>query len=404
MLQNTVGIVSEFNPFHYGHQYLIRKTREQYGENTGIVCVMSGDFVQRGEAACFSKYARAEAACRSGADLVLELPLPWCCSSAEAFASAALGIMNGLGAVSAISFGSECGDAGKIRRAAEVLLSPEMEDALRQQLQQNKNYASARQAALASLSEELAEIIGTPNNILAVEYAKAIIQSNAEIALFTVSRTGAAHDSFSDDGYRSAREIREMMIRDPLSGDWYDYVPKQAAAVFRREIQQGRGPVNVEALESAILSRLRLLTLEDIMNLPETDGGIGELFYRSVQSTGSLEALVQNVKHKSIALSRVRRLVTAGALGIRKDMGEWEPDYIRVLAFNGKGRQILHDASPSLPIITKTAHMQRGNTAGTEQFELGSCAHDLFVLGFQDSVQRVCGEDWRTGPVIVKGE
>ena len=223
-----------------------------------------------------------------------------------------------------------------------------------------------------------------------------MIQSNADIALFTVSRTGAAHDSFSDDGYRSAREIREMMLRDPLSGDWFNHVPEQAAAVFRREIQQGRGPVNVEALESAILSRLRLLTLEDIMNLPETDGGIGELFYRSVQSTGSLEAL--------IALSRVRRLVTAGALGIRKDMGEWEPDYIRVLAFNGKGRQILHDASPSLPIITKTAHMQRGYTAGTEQFELGSCAHDLFVLGFQDSAQRVCGEDWRTGPVIVKGE
>lgn len=401
MLQNAVGIVSEFNPFHYGHRYLMEKTREQFGENTGIVCVMSGDFVQRGEAACFSKYARAEAACRSGADLVVELPLPWSSSSAETFASGALSILNGLGGISAISFGSECGDVGKINMTAEALLSSEMEQTLQEQLLLDKNYARARQTALASISEDLAAILDSPNNILAVEYAKAILKRDMKLSLFTVSRAGAEHDSYCDETIRSAKEIREMLDHRLTDGDWADHVPKQAAEVYLREIRHGRGPINTESLECAILSRLRLLTLNDITCLPETEGGMGELFYRSIQSTGDLQELLQSIKHKSIALSRVRRLVIAAALGIHRDMTQKEPEYIRVLALNEKGRQILHESEPTIPVITKTAHLQREDHPGRDLFELGSRAHDLYVLGYLDSSQRICGEDWRTGPSVV---
>ncbi len=404
MLQNTVGIVSEFNPFHYGHEYLIRKTREQYGEDTGIVCVMSGDFVQRGEPACFSKYARAEAACLQGSDLVLELPVPWSCSSAESFASGALSILEGLGCISVLSFGSECGNADTIMRTAEALLSPEMEEALHQKLQINKNYAAARQEALASVSGDLADVLSSPNNILAVEYAKAILRRNADIDLFTVSRTGASHDCYGDGTIRSAKEIREIMYGSRPAEDWMAMIPEKAAAVYLREMESGRGPVNTGSLEKAILSRLRLLAPEDVMRLPETEGGTGELFLRSIQTAGSLQDLMQSVKHKSIALSRVRRLVLAAALGFRRDTEKKEPEYIRVLAFNGKGRQILHEADPRLPVITKTAHLQRDDIPGRELFELGSRAHDLYVLGFQDSAQWVCGEDWKKGPVIVEPE
>ena len=404
MLQNTVGIVSEFNPFHYGHQFLIRKTREKYGEDTGIVCVMSGDFVQRGEAACFSKYARAEAACLEGADLVLELPVPWCCSSAESFATGAVSILHGLGGISAVSFGSECGDADRIRQAAEALLSPEMEEALQHQLRHNKNYASARQAALAAVSGDLAELLNEPNNILAVEYAKAILRKNAPMDLFTVSRTGAAHDSYADGTVRSAKEIREILGKDPAADAWKNHVPENAAGVYQREIRQGCGPVDTESIEQAILSRLRLLSSEEIMNLPETDGGVGELFHRSIQTTGSLQELLMSVKHKNIALSRVRRLVLAAALGISREMAGGEPEYIRVLSFNERGRKILHHAEPALPLLTKTAHLQREDGPGRELFELGSRAHDLYVLGFRDPGQWVCGEDWRKGPVIVEPE
>ena len=224
------------------------------------------------------------------------------------------------------------------------------------------------------------------------------------IDLFTVSRTGAAHDSYADGTVRSAKEIREILGKDPAADAWKNHVPENAAGVYLREIRQGRGPVDTESIEQAILSRLRLLSSDEIMNLPETDGGVGELFHRSIQTTGSLQELLMSVKHKNIALSRVRRLVLAAALGFSREMAGGEPEYIRVLSFNERGRMILHHAEPALPLLTKTAHLQREDGPGRELFELGSRAHDLYVLGFRDPCQWVCGEDWKKGPVIVEPE
>lgn len=401
MLQKAVGIVSEFNPFHLGHQYLIDKTREYFGDDTLIVSVMSGDFVQRGDVACFSKFARAKAACQCGADLVLELPLPWCLASAEPFADRAVDILCCLGGISAISCGSECGDSTTILQVAKYLLTDQMEENLKQELEINRNYAAARQAALARISPELSRVLEKPNNILAVEYAKAMLRRNWDVELFTVTRSGGAHDGYSNGDVRSAKEIRGMMENDGSEQAWMQFLPEGSRDILKREIHEGRGPVFERQLEKAILSRLRQFSREELESLPDMDKGLSESLYRGIRSSGSLEELMMSMKHKSITLSRIRRMVYAAALGIRGEMIQQEPDYIRILSFNERGKAFLHEAKPSVPLITKPAHLNRLEGNGKDQFELGSSAHDLYVLAYDDSAQWVCGEDWKQGPSIL---
>ena len=202
------GIVAEYNPFHNGHQWHIRRTRAELGEDAVIVCCMSGDFVQRGEAAVYSKFARAEAAARCGADIVFELPLPWALSSAEGFARGAVGLLHALRAVDVLSFGSESGDAGALSAAAEALLDPTLGPEIRAALADGVPYAAARQSALALRSPESAELLSSPNNILAVEYIKALYDLRSDMRVLTFRREGAEHDGVGGSGcIRSASEL-----------------------------------------------------------------------------------------------------------------------------------------------------------------------------------------------------
>ena len=205
---NVIGIVAEYNPFHNGHARLIEQSRAQLGAVCPVVCVMSGDFVQRGSPAVYSKFARAEAAVRCGADLVLELPLLWSLSSAEGFARGAVGLLGSLGVVTHLSFGSECGELDPLQRVAEALLDPLLGEDLRAELRSGIPFAAARQQAVARRVGALAELLQAPNNILAVEYLKAIYDQRLELHPLTVLRTGAQHDRFAEGNIRSASELR----------------------------------------------------------------------------------------------------------------------------------------------------------------------------------------------------
>ena len=233
-----IGIIAEYNPFHTGHEYHIARSRELLGADSTVICVMSGDFVQRGEAALYSKFARAEAACRCGADLVIELPLPWALSSAEGFARGAVGLLGALGATH-LSFGSECGDVQRLERIAENLIDPAVNAEISRELNENANnsYASARQTVLARRLGDEAKLIEQPNNILAVEYLKAIYEQRLDITPMTVQRIGSGHDMTGDIGPKSASELRRMI----LSGEKVDnYIPKNALDVYSREESLGR--------------------------------------------------------------------------------------------------------------------------------------------------------------------
>ena len=237
---SVIGIVGEYNPMHYGHLHHIAETKRLMGEDCPVVCVMSGDFIQRGEAAVYSKFARAEAAVMSGVDLVLELPLPWVLSSAEGFARGAVGLLGATGVVTHLSFGSECGEIEVLETIAETLIDPLIGADIRAELQNDAGipFAVARQRAVAKRLGEMSSQLETPNNILAIEYIKAIYNLGLGIKPVTIRRFGSGHDQLSGEGHKSAAEIRRMMIN---GGDIASVLPESAYTVYRREEKLGRG-------------------------------------------------------------------------------------------------------------------------------------------------------------------
>ena len=310
---NVIGIVAEYNPFHNGHARLIEQTRAQLGAVCPVVCVMSGDFVQRGSPAVYSKFARAEAAVRCGADLVLELPLPWSLSSAEGFARGAVGLLGSLGVVTHLGFGSECGELDPLQRVAEALLDPLLGEDLRAELRSGIPFAAARQQAVARRVGALAELLQAPNNILAVEYLKAIYDQRLELHPLTVLRTGAQHDRFAEGNIRSASELR---MRIGAGEDVSAFLPRAAAEIFAREKTRGRGPVLPEVLESALLSRLRMLPQTVYNALPGATEGLGNSLYRAAHEEPTLDGVLAAAKSKRYALARIRRMTMCAALGV----------------------------------------------------------------------------------------
>lgn len=388
----VLGIVAEYNPFHRGHLYHINTSREQSGAEA-VVAVMSGDFVQRGSAAVFDKFARAEAAVRCGASLVLELPLPWCVSSAESFARGAVGLLESCGVVDTLSFGSECGDAAVLSMLAGALNELDGSSELKNALDSGAPFAAARQLALAALvGEERAALLKEPNNILAVEYIRAL---RAPMELLTVQRRGSRHD-----GAGSASELRAMLEEDR---DISALLPPEAAAVYARETEQGRGPVLSGALETALMSRLRMLPQEAYARLPDAGEGLENLLYRAVREEATLETAAMRCKSRRYALARIRRMLLGAALGLEKEMNRDRPPYIRVLAADSRGCELLSTMkkTAAIPVVSKPGAVRELGEKANCIFELGSRAHDLWVLGRNRPSLRTGDEDFRRSPVIL---
>ena len=373
------GLVAEYNPFHNGHLAHIEATKAALGPDTGIICCMSGDFVQRGEAAQWSKTARAECAVRCGADVVFELPVQWSLSSAEGFARGAVGLLDSLGVVDYLSFGSESPTAAPLERAAEALLDPAVDAAIRAELPSGDSYAVIRQRVLERFMGEGARVIETPNNILAVEYIKAIYERGSRMEPLATERRGAQHDKPASGRIRSASELRSMTAAGkPIA----PYMPREAHAVLEREREQGRGPVLMGALETAVLSRLRMLGKADFAAIPDAAEGLENRLAAAMEEP-TLDGVLAAAKSKRYALARLRRMCMCAALGIRAGMNELSPPYARLLAVGPNGRELLRmiEGRARVPVITKSAMGRKLTREARECFELNARARDLFVLG-----------------------
>ena len=399
---SVIGIVGEYNPFHYGHKHHIAETKRLLGEDCPVVCAMSGDFIQRGEAAVYSKFARAEAAVRSGVDLVLELPPAWALSSAEGFARGAVGLLGSIGVVTHLSFGSECGEVEPLETLAEILLDPLIGADIRRELEAQEGipFAAARQRAVAKRAGELSGQLETPNNILAVEYIKAVYEQGLSIKPVTVQRFGSGHDKMSESGHKSAAEIRRAIAN---GADISASVPGSAYEIYRREDKLGRGPVLMENLESAMISRLRMLPDSAFAALPDAGEGLNNRLARAAREESGLDAVIAAAKSKRYALSRIRRMVMCAVLGISADMSRETPPYARVLAANARGCALLREmeGKARIPVITKPAAVKELGAECREVFDRSSSAHDLYVLGYSAKEERRGGADWRTSPKIV---
>ena len=358
--------------------------------------MLSGDFVQRGEAACFSKFARAEAAVRCGVSLALELPLPWCLSSAEGFARGMMGVLRAAGVVDSISFGSESGDLSALKKCAGAIDSPAYPPILREHLNRGVSFAAARERAVTDMiGKEHAACLRTPNDLLAVEYIRAAGEGTV---FFPVERGASVHD-----GPGGASSLRERMA---AGEEWLADVPAPAREVFVRETEALRGPVTEEALRTALVSRLRERTVVDFARVPDAAEGLEHKLYRAARELDSLSEIAAAAKSRRYALSRLRRMAMCAALGLEKGMADGIPPYLRVLGMDTKGEALLRRMrkSASLPVITKSAAVLKKDERSRTVFELTSRAHDLYVLGFADSAARRGGADYRYAPFRLASE
>lgn len=397
----SIGIVCEYNPFHKGHEYHIAQSRAALDTGAAVVCVMSGDFVQRGEAAMFSKYARAEAACRSGADLVIELPLPWCLSSAEGFARGAVGLLGALG-VDYLSFGSEAGALAPLQAAAELLCREDFTAEVKALMAADGSlsFARARQLAAGKTLGGEANVLECPNNILAIEYLKAIRTLNLTMQPYTLMRSGSGHDKTGGEQQPSAMELRKRLRR----GENIDvFIPKAAAEVLRRETEFGLIHSETELFDAALLSRLRMLSKDRFLSLPDGADGAGARLYAAAKHEPTVDGVLAAAKTKRFALSRLRRMLLCACLGVTSDMGEGIPPYARVQAASKKGCELLREISgkTAVPVLTKPASVKALDERCNQVFAVSASAHDLFVLGYRAEQARIGGEDWKKSPFIV---
>lgn len=327
------GIICEYNPFHLGHRKQFDIIRQRKGEAEAIVCLMSGDFVQRGHPAIIDKTLRAKAAVSCGADLVLELPVTAALSSAEGFAARGVEILSSF--CHSLCFGAESDDSAALLDTAEALLSDEFPPLLRAQLDKGLSFPSARQAALETMGLDGA-LVTQPNNILAIEYCKAILSQHSPMEPFPILRQGSYHDAAPDPENPSATAVRTLMTG---SHDWKSCVPTPAQAVF-----EGATLHTLSAGERAILARLRTMDDAEFQALPYGSEGLWRKLMHAARRESTLEDILTAVKSKRYTRTRLDRMVMCAFLGLTEaDLCVPAP-YTRVLALNDRGREILKKA------------------------------------------------------------
>lgn len=326
----TVGIVAEYNPFHAGHRRQFDRIRAEFGRETAIVCAMSGNFVQRGSPAVLDKTLRAKAAVACGADLVVELPTTVSLSSAEGFAAGGVGILSKL--CDTLCFGAETGKTASLMETARALLSEDFSPLLRRELDSGKSFPVARAEALAQMGLS-GEILRRPNDILAVEYCKAILARNSPMVPFPIRRDGDYHDRAPHRENPSATAVRRLMLE---GGAWDSFVPESARAIFEN------APLHsLAAGERAVLARLRTMTDAEFEALPYSGEGLWRKFMHASRRDATLEDILTAVKSKRYTRTRLDRMTMCAYLGITAETLSAPAPYVRVLAFNEKGRAVL---------------------------------------------------------------
>ena len=378
------GIVCEYNPFHSGHLYHIQQTRKNGA--THIVSVMSGSFVQRGDAAVMDKIKRARLAVKSGVDLVIELPVQYSLSPAESFASGAVWLLNSLGAVDELSFGSECGDVRTLVDALEKTdeVAARKKADILDIMEKGYTYPRALSSVVSGEYPRAAEIISEPNNTLAVEYLRAMKRMKSKMIPFTVMRSGAPHDSKeADKGFVSASFIREKILSGTKNFSLNDYTtPLWADAI--REAERNGSIGSFERLERVLLYRLRMASPDEIAELFDVGQGLENRIYNARMS-GSLEELLFSVKTKRYTMARIKRILLSLLIGIKRSDMAYMPQYGRILAFNERGTEILARAKgkASIPYSPSLAALARKNNVTKRFAELESRASDIYGLSLE---------------------
>ena len=374
-LMKIAGIVCEYNPMHNGHVYHLEKTREAGA--THIVCALSADFVQRGECAYLDKFTRADIAVHCGADLVVEIPVVWSSGAAESYALGAVSILDSLGC-DFLSFGTETDDKKLLSDCAGIFENEEANRLIRRFLSEGNSYpASVAKAAECIYGKTAADVFSSPNSTLALEYIRTLGKLGSRMEFLPVKRFGAAHDSEKADGITaSASYLRSLEdIRSIKS-----FIPTYAYEKLMEKVGEGKAPCTLKNGESVVLSYLRRLSLEDIKRITGDNSGLSERIYEAVKTSCSLEELFFTVKTKAFTLARIRRSVIQLFLEIPLEKTKETPPYIRVLAANRKGLEILKNATDKIPVVTRHSDILKLDERAKEIYEISCQAADQYAF------------------------
>lgn len=424
---SVLGIIAEYNPLHSGHAWHIQKSLELTGADAAV-CVLSSQFVQRGEPGIVSKQARAQMALGCGMDLVIELPGAFSCASAEYFASAAVRLLDSLGLVDYLSFGSEAGSLDSLQRAADFLAEepPAFKAALRKNLDDGLSFPAARQAALmACLDDQTFQAVSSPNNILGIEYLKAIKRFSSRIKPVTIPRVGQGYsETRIESGFSSATAIRSHIrsfladrhLPDVTPADSYTRLlsdlsgnmPESSLGVLADEFWAGRGPIFFQDFEGILMHRLRTASDQELQALPYMEEGLHNRLRLAARHCTSLDEILAFCTTNRYPRARISRVLCALLLGMTASFLEdlknnGYAQYIRVLGFNEKGRKLLSAArkKAGLPIITRPASYRKmENPLARRLFEHEIRITDVYGLAYKRPELRKGGLELTASPIM----
>lgn len=393
-MDGILGIVSEYNPFHNGHLRHLQQSKE-LTNTTFSVAVMSGNFVQRGDTSLVDKWAKAQMALEAGVDLVIELPTVYALSSAENFADGAVKILDSLGVVDYISFGSEIGEISPLDDVANILYKEpkEFSSLITTQLKSGLSYPKAREIALQQFfgnSKKYSEVLNNPNNILGVEYLKALKRRKSHITPITIKRDYSDYNSKTiKNGYASATAIRTM-IQEKKNVHYV--VPYETYEILDEKIISGKIVPSIKVFEKEIIYNLRKMTLDEIANLPDVSEGLENKIKIAANNCNNLEELISKIKSKRYTQSRIQRILLYSLLNIsQKDINTSKRviPYIRVLGFNKHGKRIISAiaaANPKLQIIVSVKKFMENATDSNLKKMMAKdiFATNVYTLGFKN--------------------
>ena len=394
-MSNVVAIIGEYNPFHNGHAYHLQKTKEITNADY-VIAVISGSFVQRGNVSLIDKWSKADMALLNGVDLVIELPTVYSISSAENFAYGAIKILNSLKIVDTLSFGSESCDLDVLEKITDVLLKepPEFKTLLEHELSKGVSFPKARENALLMYLNDIrkyANILSSPNNILAIEYLKALKKTKSKIKPVSVKRINVGYNDLeTKNNFASATAIRKKIIDNTPAGI-SKLMPSSSYKILYNSIKKGHYVKDITAFEKQILYVLRKMSTEEIANLPDVTEGLENSIKNAADSCNTISEFMNIVKTKRYTATRIQRILLYALLGITKEdmKASYKINpYVRILGMNEKGKELISKMSrfrSKLDIVTSVKKYIDSNPDKNLQSMLNIDINstNIYTLGYE---------------------
>ena len=391
-MSKVVGIVAEYNPFHNGHVYHIQKTKEQTGADF-VVAAITGNFTQRGNTSVVDKWEKTKMALNGGVDLVIELPTIYSISSAENFAGGAIKILSKLGIVDMLSFGMEAKDISDLNNIANVLYEEpnEFVNILKEEIKKGVSYPKARENALIKYLKDFKrydDALKGSNNILAIEYLKALKKYKSNIIPIGIKREKIYYNSTKIiDEYASATGIRTLLLRNQIE-EIRRVVPPSTFSILLNNLREGSAALDITAYSSEILYKLRTMTVKEIANLPDVNEGLENLIKEIAGKTNNLIELINNIKSKRYTQTRIQRILLYALLGITKrdmDISKKIIPYVRILGCSDNGKMLLSQINKNVKVITSLKKFEKINRNRKLErlLEIDKRATNIYTLGYK---------------------